>query len=66
MEYFDRAVAIWNAQGSIADTQLALLYLCIGRVHTLAQDFDKAVKIFAMAEDLFVRTLGPDDHYMAQ
>jgi hypothetical protein len=66
MEYFDRAVEIRLAQGETAANQLALLYLCIGRVHTLREDFEKALKMFSRAENLFVRTLGAEKHYMAQ
>jgi hypothetical protein len=66
MEYFNRALGIRHSQGATADTQLALLYLCIGRVHTLTRDFEKALRMFNTAEDLFARTLGAEDHYMAQ
>lgn len=66
MEYFDRAVKIRIAQGDTAANQLALLYLCIGRVDYLRNDFDKANKMFNTAENLFVRTLGAEKHYMAQ
>ena len=66
MEYFNRAVEIRLAQGEMAANQLALLYLCIGRVHTQRKDFEKALKMFSQAENLFVRTLGAEKHYMAQ
>ncbi len=66
MEYFNRAVKIRLAQGDTAANQLALLYLCIGRVDSLKGDFDKASRNFARSEALFVRTLGAEKHYMAQ
>lgn len=66
MEYFDRAVNIRIAQGDTAANQLALLYLCIGRVDSLRKEYDKAAKRFSTAENLFVRTLGAERHYMAQ
>jgi tetratricopeptide (TPR) repeat protein len=66
MGYFKRAVEIRLAQGETAANQLALLYLCIGRVHTQLEDFDKALKMFSQAESLFVRQLGAEKHYMAQ
>jgi len=65
MEFFNRAVDIRLAQGDTAANQLALLYLCIGRVDSLRKDFEKATKMFARAENLFVRTLGAEKHYMA-
>lgn len=66
MEYFDRAVKIRLAQGDTAANQLALLYLCMGRVDSLRKDYDRALKMFGRAENLFVRTLGAEKHYMAQ
>jgi len=65
-EYFNRAVRIRLAQGETAANQLALLYLCIGRVYTQEREFDKALKMFSMAENLFVRTLGAEKHNIAQ
>jgi tetratricopeptide (TPR) repeat protein len=65
-ENFDRAVSIRVKQGETAANQLALLYLCIGRVHHLEGDYDEAMKTYAKAENLFVRTLGAEKHYMAQ
>jgi len=66
MEHFNRAVEIRLGQGETAVNQLALLYLCIGRVYTETEDYDKAWKMFSQAETLFVRTLGEEMHYMAQ
>lgn len=66
MEYFDRAVEIRVLQGDTAANQLALLHLCIGRVFSLRKDYEKANKMFSTAENLFVRTLGAEKHYMAQ
>jgi tetratricopeptide (TPR) repeat protein len=66
MEYFDRTFKIRVAQDDTAANQLAFLYLCIGRVDSLKKDYESAIKRFSTAENLFVRTLGADRHYMAQ
>jgi tetratricopeptide (TPR) repeat protein len=66
MDFFNRAVDIWIAQGDEGANQLALIYLCIGRVDSLRKDYDKAARRFSTAENLFVRTLGSERHIMAQ
>jgi hypothetical protein len=66
MEHFNRAVKIRLTQGETAANQLALLYLCIGRVYTETEDYERAMRMFSQAETLFVRTLGAEMHYMAQ
>jgi tetratricopeptide (TPR) repeat protein len=65
-ELFNRAVKIRDVQGETAANQLALLYLCIGRNYFWQRKYDDAMKSYAKAENLFVRTLGADKHYMAQ
>ncbi|MCJ1400647.1 hypothetical protein MMC11_003855 [Xylographa trunciseda] len=65
MAYFNRAVDIRIGKGDAAAAQLALTYLCIGRVHYLRNEFDEATKWFAQSEALFVRTEGADTQFMS-
>lgn len=64
--HFERAVDIRLKQGDTAANQLALLYLCIGRVYALQDNYKEARAMFSKSEALFVRTLGPEKHFMAQ
>ena len=66
MVYFNRAVDIRVEKGDAAASQLALTYLCIGRVYYLRNDFDEAGRWFAQSEALFVRTEGADTQFMSQ
>jgi tetratricopeptide (TPR) repeat protein len=65
MELFTRAVNIHLAFGDSAATQLALTYLCIGRLYYFQGLYDEAVKTLASSEALFVRTSGAETHFMA-
>jgi len=65
MEYFTRAVQVRRAKGDSAASQLALTYLCMGRVHYLRDEFQAASLLFAQSEALFVRTDGADTQFMA-
>jgi tetratricopeptide (TPR) repeat protein len=65
MDYFSKAVAIRSAQGDRAAGQLALTYLCMGRLWYFREIYDEAMKYLASSEALFVRTSGADTHFMA-
>lgn len=64
MEYFKKAVDIRRAQGDRAAGQLALTYLCIGRLYYFQRKFEEAMKMLADSEALFVRSSG-ETHFMA-
>lgn len=65
MDFFTKAVNIRRALGDRAAGQLALTYLCIGRLYFFRRMFDEAMKMLAQSEALFVRTSGADTHFMA-
>ena len=65
MEYFKKAVDIRRAQGDRAVGQLALTYLCIGRLYYFQRKFEEAMKMLADSESLFVRSSGAETHFMA-
>ena len=66
MEYFTKVVDIRTAVGDKSASQLALVYLCIGRVHHLRLEFDQASNWYAKSEALFNRTADSNQHFMAQ
>ncbi|KAH8602769.1 hypothetical protein B0O99DRAFT_587847 [Bisporella sp. PMI_857] len=64
-EHYKRASLIWqNGQDETA-YQLALTYLCLGRMHILQRELDEADRIVARAEILFIRLLGGDKGLMS-
>jgi tetratricopeptide (TPR) repeat protein len=65
MEHFTKAVVIRRALGDRAAGQLALTYLCIGRLYYFQQKFEEAMKMLADSEALFVRTSGAETHFMS-
>lgn len=65
MDYYTKAVQIRVAQGDRAAGQLALTYLCIGRLYHFQGKYDEASKMLANSETLFVRTSSADTHFMA-
>ena len=65
LEYFNRAARLRLAAGDTAASLLATTYLCTARAHFLKGDYDKAYKITAESEALFVRTSGTDNHFFA-
>jgi tetratricopeptide (TPR) repeat protein len=65
MDYFTKAVNIRKVLGDRAAGQLALTYLCIGRLYSFQKKFEEAMKMLAHSEALFVRTSGADTHFMA-
>lgn len=65
IEYFAKAVTIRSAQGDFAAGQLALTYLCMGRLYSFQRKYDEAMRSLANAEALFVRTCGAETHFMA-
>lgn len=65
MDHFTKAVNIRRDLGDRAAGQLALTYLCIGRLYYFQRKFDEAMKRLAQSEALFVRTSGADTHFMA-
>jgi tetratricopeptide (TPR) repeat protein len=66
MQFFQKAIEIRNKQGEEAANQLGLLYLCIARVYSLQQKWDETERNLNKSENLFVRTIGAEKHYMAQ
>jgi tetratricopeptide (TPR) repeat protein len=64
-EYYMKAVQLRVAQGDRAAGQLALTYLCIGRLYHFQGKYDEAAKMLANSEALFVRTSSADTHFMA-
>jgi tetratricopeptide (TPR) repeat protein len=58
-DYFERATLIWVAGGDATAYQLALTYLCVGRMHMLQGNFREAEKNTALSESMFVRIGAP-------
>jgi hypothetical protein len=58
-DYFERATMIWVAGGDATAFNLALTYLCVGRMHMLRGKFDEAEKNTSHSEAIFVRTGAP-------
>jgi hypothetical protein len=65
-ENYEKAIQIWVAGGDDAADQLALTHLCLGRVHTLRNNIDDAMKSTNLAETLFLHTTGADKGFMAK
>jgi tetratricopeptide (TPR) repeat protein len=65
IEYFTKAITIRNAQGDRAAGQLALTYLCIGRLCHFQKMFDEAKKLLESSKMPFVRTSGADTFFIA-
>ncbi|PMD12013.1 hypothetical protein NA56DRAFT_57621 [Hyaloscypha hepaticicola] len=64
-ENYDKAIQIWVAGGDDAADQLALTHLCIGRVHTLRNNIEEAMRSTSVAEALFLHTTGANKGFMA-
>jgi hypothetical protein len=64
-DYFERATLIWIAGGDATAFQLALTYLCVGRMNMLKGNFKEAEKNTTLSESMFVR-LGAPSLAMAQ
>ena len=58
-DYFERATLIWIAGGDATAFQLALTYLCVGRMHMLQGNFRDAEKNTTHSESIFVRIGAP-------
>jgi hypothetical protein len=58
-DYFRRATLIWVAGGDATGYQLALTYLCVGRMHMLQGNFHEAERNAAISESMFVRIGAP-------
>ncbi|CZR55427.1 uncharacterized protein PAC_05315 [Phialocephala subalpina] len=65
MDYFNRAIPIWKAEGDKTATHLALTYLCVGRSRMIAGDLNEAMKWTSQSDALFMRTIGSDKGFMA-
>lgn len=65
LQYFGRAVEIRLKIGDAVALHLATTYLGIGRCYAEQKKFDDSVKMYGQAEQLFVRTLGAQKHFMA-
>lgn len=70
MEYFNRAINIRvderNNKNDTAALMVAVSYLCVGRVHYLKEDYEKAMNLVAQSEALFFRLSGATAQFMAQ
>jgi tetratricopeptide (TPR) repeat protein len=64
--YYNRAVEIRLAIGDRAAIQLGTTYLGIGRCQAYYKKYNEARRMFAQAEQLFVRTVGADKYFMAK
>ncbi|PVH79051.1 TPR-like protein [Cadophora sp. DSE1049] len=64
-DYLQRAIEIRLAGGDAASNLLAISYLCLGRVHFLQEEYEKAFDIVAQSEALFFRTSGANAPLMA-
>ena len=64
-DYFERATLIWVNGGDATAFQLALTYLCVGRMHMLKAKFREAEKYMTRSESIFVR-IGAPSLAMAQ
>jgi tetratricopeptide (TPR) repeat protein len=62
---FDRATLIWKEGGDETASELALTYLCLGRLHMLRGALGKAEDMVRLSEGIFVRKLGKDKGVMA-
>lgn len=65
MDYFTKAITIRIAKGDRSAGQLALTYLCMGRLYYFQKMYDEAKKYLGSSEALFVRTSGADTYFMA-
>jgi tetratricopeptide (TPR) repeat protein len=65
MDYYTKAITIRKAQGDRAAGQLALTYLCLGRLCYFRKMYDEAKEFLASSAALFVRTSGADTFFMA-
>jgi tetratricopeptide (TPR) repeat protein len=63
---YNRAVTTLVKAGDAGAKQLASTYLGIGRCYSCQRDFTKARHMLGQAEQLFVRTIGQDKHFMVQ
>ncbi|KAH8752637.1 P-loop containing nucleoside triphosphate hydrolase protein [Hyaloscypha finlandica] len=54
--YFNRAILIWKDGGDETAQQLALSYLCVGRVYMLQGKLANALKMTSQSESLFTGT----------
>jgi tetratricopeptide (TPR) repeat protein len=65
LEYFGRAVGYRIHMGDTAAIHLATTYLGIGRCYVAQKKFEDARKMYGQAEQLFIRVLGAQKHFMA-
>jgi tetratricopeptide (TPR) repeat protein len=66
MDYFQRAIAIRIEGGDEVASLLANSYLCMSRAYFFKKEYESALNMVAQSEALFVHTIGPDAHFMAQ
>ncbi|KAG0647439.1 hypothetical protein D0Z07_6667 [Hyphodiscus hymeniophilus] len=65
LDYYNQAAEGWLHNGDPSARGLALTYLCMGRVYMLQMDLDEALKLTALSEALFIRTIGRDKGFMS-
>lgn len=65
MRYLDLAIELRSKAGEKGANLLAISYLCIARVYYVRQDYPVAFQKLSIAEDLLVKTVGPQAHFMA-
>lgn len=65
LSYYGQAVEIRLRIGDAVAFHITLTYLGIGRCFAAQKKFDEAMRMYAQAEQLFVRTLGAQKYFMA-
>ncbi|KAG4441818.1 hypothetical protein IFR05_002682 [Cadophora sp. M221] len=63
MENYEHALLIWVNWPTSA-LQLAITYLCVGRLHTLQGNYSEALKFANDSNELVETTIGPDKAFM--
>jgi tetratricopeptide (TPR) repeat protein len=66
IERLNRATQIWLDGGEATASQLALTYLCVGRVRMLQGSLSVALELTERSGDLFIRTTGREKGFMAK
>lgn len=66
IEYFNRAIPIWQTAGDSWATHLALTYLCVGRAYMFQGKLTDALRMTSQSDALFMRTIGKDRGFMAE
>lgn len=66
LQYLEKGQKIEELAGEEAAISLALTHMLTGRAYFLKHDFEMATTRYKLSEDIFVRTIGPRSHLMAQ